>query len=140
HQAGQPQGSKTVIVSQLPGTLIGSGKLVGRHLVTQWRDVIEYPRKGIITEHGLISEQERVASMAGRQLRNSGPVINTPEQPVTVFLRIVECQFRAQYPVAHRLAVAEAVDALLVDIRQLGVPGADRRALPIERIVGTGVV
>ncbi|MDT4849833.1 hypothetical protein FQZ97_839630 [compost metagenome] len=46
----------------------------------------------------------------------------------------------AEHPVADRLAVLEAEVALVIDILQLGVPGADRGAVGVEGVVGAAIV
>src|SRR5690606_7936344 len=124
----------------LPGTLVSARELVGGHLVAQGRDVVEYPREGIIAEHGLIAEQQGMSTMAGRQLGDSRLVIDASEQPVTLLLRVIEFHSRAEHPITYRLAVAEAVESLLVDILELGIPASCHGALPIEGIVGTGII
>src|SRR5690554_1423683 len=140
HQPRHTQRSEVVVVAYLPGALVGPGKFVGRYLVTQRRDVVEYPREGIITEHRLIAEVEGMATMAGRQQAVERLVVDIAEQAVTVLCGIVETDIGAQHPVTHRLAVFEVVVTLVVDIFQLRVPHGNRGALVVEGVFGRGIV
>ncbi len=124
----------------LPGALVGAGEFIGGHFVTQRRDVVEHAREGIIAEHRLVADGECVPSTLGRQQCEQGAVVDIAQQPFAVFLRIVEAQVRAEHPVAHRLAVLEAVETLVVDVFQLRIPDAHRAALAVEGVVGASIV
>src|SRR3990167_278663 len=143
HPGDQPwhaHGAEVVVVTQLQGALVGRGELEGRHLVTQRRDVGEYPREGVVAEYRLVAEVECMAAMPGRQQGEQGLVVNCADQLLTILAGVVEAQVGPQHPVAHRLAVLEADKPLVVDVLQLGIPGPDRGAAGVEGIVGTAIV
>ncbi|MNL55270.1 hypothetical protein D3C87_1786690 [compost metagenome] len=81
-----------------------------------------------------------MATALGRQQRKERLVIDIAQQLFAVLARIVVTEIGAENPVAHRLAVLEAKEALVIDIFQLPVPRADRSALVIEGIIGAGKI
>ncbi|MNC33060.1 hypothetical protein D3C75_814410 [compost metagenome] len=88
----------------------------------------------------LVADVEGVAATLGRQHAVEGLVVDGAGQLVAVLAGVEVAEVGAQGPGAERLAVLEAEEALLVDVLQLRVPGADAGAVGVEGVVGAGIV
>ncbi|MCY1424118.1 hypothetical protein D9M71_398530 [compost metagenome] len=70
HRCRQPRnahGHEVVVVTHLPGALIGKRELIGRHFVAQRRNIRKYTGKGIFTINTLVADAERMPAALGRQ-------------------------------------------------------------------------
>ena len=140
-QPGHPERGKVVVVTRLPGALVGIAEVTVEHVVAQCAPAAAVHRHpAAVPADPLQPQVHRVPTRSRREQSVRRAAADPTDTRAAIVLVDEVTQIGAQHPVTHRLFVQQIEIALLIDIRQLRMPCPHLGTLLIETVLSPRVV
>ena len=140
-QPGHPERGKVVVVTRLPGALVGIAEVAVEHVVAQRAPATAVHRHpAAIPADPLQPQVQRVSARSRREQSVRCATADPTDTRAAIVLINEVPQIGAQHPVTHRLFVQQIEIALLINIRQLRMPRPHLGTLFIETVLSPRVV